>query len=139
VLIPEWFSRFEELSMEPTPDTSPAKRTRAKPKVVAKDPVETKAAAGKKPRAPRKTPIGKATAKPAADSTMTAEVQIVAATPDLTPARSTASSPARTPEDVSTMIATAAYYLAAARNFSPGHELDDWLEAERAVHARIFG
>jgi hypothetical protein len=44
-----------------------------------------------------------------------------------------------TPEDVGTMIATAAYYLAASRNFSPGHELDDWLEAERAVHARLYG
>jgi hypothetical protein len=27
-------------------------------------------------------------------------------------------------------IATAAYYKAAARSFSPGRELDDWLEAE---------
>lgn len=27
-------------------------------------------------------------------------------------------------------ICTAAYYKACARHFSPGHELDDWLEAE---------
>ena len=27
-------------------------------------------------------------------------------------------------------IATAAYYIAEARGFSPGRELDDWLEAE---------
>lgn len=27
-------------------------------------------------------------------------------------------------------IATAAYYKAEARSFAPGHELDDWLEAE---------
>jgi hypothetical protein len=33
------------------------------------------------------------------------------------------------------MIATAAYYLAERRNFEPGHELDDWLEAERQIHA----
>ena len=42
-------------------------------------------------------------------------------------------------EDVGSMIATAAYYLAAARNFSPGHELDDWLEAERSVRAQLYG
>jgi hypothetical protein len=42
-------------------------------------------------------------------------------------------------EDLGGMIATAAYYLAAARNFTPGHELDDWLEAERSVRARLYG
>jgi Protein of unknown function (DUF2934) len=31
------------------------------------------------------------------------------------------------------MIAEAAYYRAERRHFDPGHELDDWLEAERAV------
>lgn len=102
--------------MEFTPDTSPSKRTRAKPKVVDKDSVQAKPAAAKKPRAPRKSPTAE---------TAQAEVAIVAAT--LEP----------TTEDVGTMIATAAYYLAAARNFMPGHELDDWLEAERAVHAKL--
>lgn len=28
-------------------------------------------------------------------------------------------------------VATAAYYLAESRGFSPGNEVDDWLEAER--------
>ncbi len=28
---------------------------------------------------------------------------------------------------------------AASRNFTPGHELDDWLEAERTVHAKLYG
>jgi hypothetical protein len=37
------------------------------------------------------------------------------------------------------MIAMAAYYLAAERNFSPGRELEDWLEAERRIHATLFG
>jgi hypothetical protein len=97
------------MSMEFTPDSSPAKRTRAQPKP----------AAAKKPRAPRKSPTAKATAA--------ADAAVVAATLD------------PTPEDVGSMIATAAYYLAAARNFSPGHELDDWLEAERAVHAKLYG
>ena len=61
----------------------------------------------------------------ATEPAVVTEVQVMAATLD----------PA--PEDVGAMIATAAYYLAAARNFSPGHELDDWLEAERTVHARL--
>ncbi|TRZ67534.1 MAG: DUF2934 domain-containing protein [Rhodocyclaceae bacterium] len=38
--------------------------------------------------------------------------------------------PASGGEDRSDHIATAAYYKAAARSFSPGRELDDWLEAE---------
>ena len=104
--------------MESTPDTSPAKRTRAKPKVVSKEPVEAKPAAAKKPRAARKSP----TAKPAQ-----AETAVVAVTGK------------PMPEDVGGMIATAAYYLAVARNFSPGHELDDWLEAESMVNAKLYG
>ena len=39
------------------------------------------------------------------------------------------------PGDLTEMIATAAYYLAAARNFMPGHEIDDWLAAERQIKA----
>lgn len=30
-------------------------------------------------------------------------------------------------------VATAAYYRAEKRGFSPGGELDDWLEAEREI------
>jgi hypothetical protein len=32
-------------------------------------------------------------------------------------------------------LAVAAYYCAARRGFAPGHELDDWLEAESALAA----
>jgi Protein of unknown function (DUF2934) len=35
--------------------------------------------------------------------------------------------------DLTATIATAAFYLAAERNFAPGRELDDWLEAERRI------
>lgn len=105
--------------MEITPDTSPAKRARAKPKVVSQDAVKAKPAAAKKPRAPRKSPTAK---------TAQAEMAIVAAA-TVEPMS----------EDVGSMIATAAYYLAASRNFTPGHELDDWLEAERLVHAKLYG
>ena len=40
--------------------------------------------------------------------------------------------------DMAGMIATAAYYLAAERNFAPGHELEDWLEAERRVRSAML-
>jgi hypothetical protein len=41
------------------------------------------------------------------------------------------------PEDRLEMIAEAAYYRAERRGFEPGHEVDDWLEAETAVDATI--
>ncbi|HVA36502.1 MAG TPA: DUF2934 domain-containing protein [Candidatus Dormibacteraeota bacterium] len=37
-----------------------------------------------------------------------------------------------------TMIAEAAYFIAEHRGFSPGCELDDWLEAEREVDRVLF-
>lgn len=96
--------------MEMTPEGSPGSSAkRAKSKVSVK-PAAAEAPA-KKPRAPRKTLTTKAAAV-ATESTS---------------------------EDLGGMIATAAYYLAAARNFTPGHELDDWLEAERTVRAKLYG
>lgn len=100
--------------MEMSPDSSPAKRARAKPKVAPKEPVAAKPVAAKKPRAARKSP-----------TTTQAEMPMAAA-------------PLEPSEDVGGMIATAAYYLAAARDFAPGYELDDWLEAERTVHAKLY-
>ncbi len=34
-------------------------------------------------------------------------------------------------------IAMAAYFLSEQRGFEPGHELDDWIEAEMQVDATI--
>jgi len=34
------------------------------------------------------------------------------------------------------MIAVAAYYRAERRNFEPGHELEDWLDAEAEIRAQ---
>jgi hypothetical protein len=36
-------------------------------------------------------------------------------------------------------IAEAAYFRAKQRNFEPGHELEDWVEAESEVMGRING
>jgi TfoX/Sxy family transcriptional regulator of competence genes len=35
------------------------------------------------------------------------------------------------------MIAVAAYYRAQKRNFDPGHDLEDWLEAEAEINAQL--
>jgi hypothetical protein len=40
-------------------------------------------------------------------------------------------------DEVADRIATAAYFRAEQRGFQPGHELDDWLIAEREVHQRL--
>lgn len=37
------------------------------------------------------------------------------------------------------LIVEAAYHHAEARGFEPGHELDDWLQAEDEVDARLDG
>jgi Protein of unknown function (DUF2934) len=44
-----------------------------------------------------------------------------------------------TPEDRNACIAEGAYFIAKRRGFTPGHELDDWLEAENEVDARLSG
>jgi hypothetical protein len=38
-------------------------------------------------------------------------------------------------DSLSQAISAAAYYRAEARGFEPGHELEDWIEAEREVAA----
>lgn len=41
------------------------------------------------------------------------------------------------PQEIYRMIREAAYLKAEARNFVPGVELQDWLEAEKEVWARL--
>jgi Protein of unknown function (DUF2934) len=47
--------------------------------------------------------------------------------------------PPRFCEDRNACIERTAYFIAQRRGFSPGHELDDWLGAEREVDARLMG
>jgi len=42
-------------------------------------------------------------------------------------------------EDRTACIAKAAYFIAERRGFAPGHELEDWLQAENEVDARLIG
>ena len=41
------------------------------------------------------------------------------------------------PEEVRKLIAEAAYYRAKKRGFTPGHEVEDWVQAEAEVLRRI--
>ena len=40
-------------------------------------------------------------------------------------------------DEIQALIAPAAYYRAQKRGFAPGHELEDWIEAENEVMTRL--
>jgi len=40
-------------------------------------------------------------------------------------------------EEIRKLIAEAAYYRAKQRGFEPGHELEDWVQAESEVRRRV--
>ena len=42
-------------------------------------------------------------------------------------------------EETRRRIAEAAYFRAKQRNFEPGHEIEDWIEAESEVMGRLNG
>lgn len=48
-----------------------------------------------------------------------------------------ASNPKPSPEEVRKLISEAAYYRAKQRGFAPGHELEDWVQAEAEVLQRL--
>jgi hypothetical protein len=98
---------------------TPAKRSRAKVKSAATKATKSVAAPAQKPRAPKKV---------AASTLTVTTAPVVKAIVEERPST----------DQLRGMIAMAAYYRAAARHFSPGHELDDWLEAERQINA-LFG
>jgi hypothetical protein len=45
----------------------------------------------------------------------------------------------RTQQDRFAMIAEAAYFAAQSRGFEPGHEMEDWIAAEKEVDRHIGG
>jgi hypothetical protein len=96
--------------MQITSATDTVKRSRAK-----KDAVAASAPAARKPRTRKK-----------ANPEPTVLVEKSSAAPAI----------ADIPEHLVGKIAVAAYFIAAQRNFSPGHELDDWLAAEQMVLSR---
>jgi hypothetical protein len=50
-----------------------------------------------------------------------------------------ASSAKLSPEEVYRLIQESAYFKAKARGFAPGHEVQDWIEAEAEVRRRLEG
>jgi hypothetical protein len=104
------------------------------------DPAATTASAPKRSRAK-----GKNTPAAATTATLRARKSKNASTQEMTQVAPAAievtSITADTRPDETTllqMIATAAYYLAEQRQFEPGHELEDWTEAERQIRA-LYG
>lgn len=49
------------------------------------------------------------------------------------------SHPQPSSDDVRKLISEAAYYRAKQRGFTPGHELEDWIQAEAEVLERLNG
>ena len=55
------------------------------------------------------------------------------------PSKSGTSSIDITPEERLKMIVIAAYHKAEKRGVTPGHELQDWAEAEKEIDKLVFG
>ena len=68
--------------------------------------------------------------KPIAEQRSSARGHGVGAS-DMRPERSAS------PEEVRRLIEEAAYYRAEQRGFEPGHELEDWIQAESEVRRRL--
>jgi hypothetical protein len=81
--------------------------------------------------APKRTRVARS--KPAAS----AEIDASKPTAKKPAVRKRKALAAASPPDVSGMIAMAAYYLAERRSFTPGHEMEDWLEAEKQIKALL--
>ena len=77
---------------------------------------ETERRSAERRTAPKAAP--KATPKPAFNDTARADIS---------------------PDEVRKLISEAAYYRAKQRGFQPGHELDDWIQAEAEVARRLNG
>jgi hypothetical protein len=62
------------------------------------------------------------------------------AAPKVTPKPAAFNNTARadiSPDEVRKLISEAAYYRAKQRGFQPGHELEDWIQAEAEVTRRL--
>jgi hypothetical protein len=77
---------------------------------------------------PSRRPRGKSTIPPVAAPAASATTGIMAEM-----ASQVATERTVDPEVRRLMIAEAAYYCAEQRGFEPGHELEDWLEAEARI------
>lgn len=79
-------------------------------------------------------------AAPAKPASKTASSKTAPAMPQKTPTSPNFSSKARadiSPDELRRLISEAAYYRAKQRGFAPGHELEDWIQAEAEVIRRL--
>jgi DUF2934 family protein len=86
-------------------------------------------------KTPRKPAPGKSAAKPAAPRRAAPKAP---ATPEITPEVSDEKPADLAPDELRRFIAEAAYFRAQKRGFTPGYELQDWVEAEAEVR-RLIG
>lgn len=84
----------------------------------------------------RKTPRKAATATPKPDSQSGAPRRPTAEQ-RAAPLTSSNARAEASPEEIRRLIAEAAYYRAKERGFQPGHELEDWVQAESEVMRRV--
>lgn len=70
-------------------------------------------------------------------TTKTTRSRKKAVTEPVAPAAVVESTMSYTSDQLRSMIATAAYYRAVARNFAPGNDMEDWLVAEQQVMASL--
>jgi hypothetical protein len=89
-------------------------------------------AAKKPPAAPRKTTTPKA-------SSTTTRTPSRAAAPRSNREITADASIELTREELQKLISEAAYFRAKQRGFEPGHELEDWIQAEAEVMRRLEG
>ena len=85
--------------------------------------------AAKKPPAPRKS------ATPKASSRTPTRAAAPRSDKEITPSASVE----LTREELQKLISEAAYFRAKQRGFEPGHELEDWIQAEAEVMRRLEG
>ena len=71
--------------------------------------------------------------------TYTAPIPVIGIEPALESASRELSSSETEGEDKLSCIAVAAYYKAEARGYEPGHEMQDWLDAEAEIMEKLKG
>lgn len=77
---------------------------------------------------------GRRPTKPATDAPSSDVIQTGASSAGMSAGNARAH---MSPEEVYRLIQETAYYKAKARGFAPGHEVQDWVEAEAEVRLRL--
>lgn len=104
------------------PKGTPTSSATAKPSTVKKATPTSKGGAGLAKSAPPTTPTKKPAARPATPTGNAISLRSIANVSD---------------EERYHMIREAAYYRAEKRQFAPGHEIEDWADAEREIDALL--